>query len=115
MAAKVGSSAPAEPAWDEGDASRPGDRTALAWVRTALIPAGIGCAVLRFQGFESVTGHEVLGAAYLALAVMIWFAGQIRFSRSRLQVSPTPSPWLLGTVAVASGCLALATAVLILV
>ncbi len=101
--------------WDEGDPGRAGDRTSLAWIRTGLLPIAAGGAVLRFPGFESVTGHEVLGAAYMALGAFIWIAGRVRFSPSRLVDPPRPAPRLLAAL---SGCVALltvATIVLLLV
>ena len=104
-----------DPAWDAEDTGRPGDRTALAWVRTALFPAAVGASVLKFKGFQSVTGHEALGGAYLLLAVLVWAVGQLRFSTSRLHVSTEAArPWLFGSIAAATGLLAVATGLLLL-
>ena len=71
--------------------------------------------MLRFPGFESVTGHEALGVVYLLFAVVVWMLGRHRFAVDRSDRAPTAAPWMLGTVAVGSGGLAIATIILLFV
>jgi putative membrane protein len=94
------------------------ERTALAWIRTALalVAGGIGLTSLtRLVGFsrgmDGIAAAMCLVGGWLAVsAVLGWRRRELALRTARPLPSPVALPWLAGAVAI--GALALAVAVL---
>lgn len=68
-----------QPLHDSDIDSLANERTFLAWVRTGFTLVATGGLVLHFSDFRLVAREVAIGAATIALGILVWALGYIRF------------------------------------
>ena len=100
------------------DAGLAGERTFLAWNRTALAFIVVGAAVLRFFPSPAVdSARDVVGISTLVIGSLIWIYSYRHYEaqrRAHAEGRSLTSPGLLRLVALGTAGLALAAFVLAL-
>lgn len=87
-----------QPVHDADVDSLANERTLFAWVRTGFALVATGGLVLHFSDFRLVPRELAVGTATIALGVLIWGLGYVRFRTGERAIA-TGDPMLpIGTV-----------------
>lgn len=93
-----------QPLHDSDIDSLANERTLLAWVRTGFTLVATGGLVLHVSEFRLVIRELVVGTATIALGVVVWTLGYVRFRTGERAIAasdPTLPVAMVRTVAVA--------------
>jgi len=99
------------PSPPEPPPSAPGERTALAWERSALSYASLAALVLGVAAHRGLAWLVAVSAALVAVAAGVWHHGHHAYDRSGVVAQPRA----LRLIALATALVAVAATVVVLV